>query len=147
MARCLFPRRTNGQQLKHLPPRNARLGPPVLTQEALRLSKSIGQLLGSLCLSWLRDIPKEYNDFEFRVGWAEILKFVWPGVGGSDESLGDYPLADWKAWSNGLVGDVGDRRWGVVDTDPRGEPPEGLEGPSDYVSCRFRGAESPVNLL
>jgi len=130
MDHCLFPRHTNGQQLKHLPPRNARLGPPVLTQETLRLPKSFGQLLGSLYLSWFRDVPKEYYDLEFCVGRAEILKFVGSGVGGSDKSLGDYPLADWKAWSKGLVGDVGDRRRGVMDTDPRGEPSKGLESPS-----------------
>ena len=147
MAHCLFPRRADGQQFKHLPPRNTGFGPPILTQEALRLSKSFGQLLGSFCLSWLHDIPKEDYDLKFRVCRAEILKFVRPRVGGSDENLGYYPLADWKAWSKGLVGDVGDRRRSVVNADPRSEPPEGLESPSDYVSRRFRGAESPVNLL
>lgn len=98
-------------------------------------------------MSGLRNISKEDYDFEFRVGRTEILKFVWSGVGGLDKNLGDYPLADWKAWSKGLVGDVGDRRRSVVDADPRGEPPEGLESSSDYVSSRFRGAESSVNLL
>lgn len=82
MARRLFLRRTDGQQFKYLPPSNARLSPPVLTQEALWLSKSLSQLLGSFGLSGLCNIPKEGYNFEFRVGRTEILKFVWSGVGG-----------------------------------------------------------------
>ena len=138
IAHCLFPRSANGQQLKHLPSSRARLSSPILSQEALRLSKSFGQLLGSFCLGGFSDVPKEDNDLEFRVGRAEILKFVWSGVCSSDESLGDYPLADWKTWSKGLVGDVCDRRRSVVDADPRGESSEGLEGPGDRVSRRRR---------
>ena len=82
MARRLFLRRTDGQQFEHLPPRNARLSPPVLTQEALRLSKSLSQLLGTFGLSGLYNIPQEDYNFEFRVSRTEILKFVWSGVGG-----------------------------------------------------------------
>ena len=148
IARCLLPRRTNGQQLKHLPPHHTRLSPPVLTQEALRLPKSSSQLLGSFCLTGLRYVPKEDYDLEFCIGRAEVLKFVWSGVSSSDKSLGDYPLADWKTGGKGLVCDVDDRRRSVVDADPRGEPPKGLESPSITTSVLgLYAAEPPVNLL
>ena len=38
-----------------------------------------------------------------------------------EEGLGNYLLADWKTWSERLVGNVGYRGRKVVDADPRGE--------------------------
>jgi len=127
----LLPRRANIQQIKHLPPDHTLLSPPILTQEALRPSKSFCQLLRSVYLSGIRDISEEEKDLELGVCRTKILKFVWPGVGSSDENLGDYPLADRKTWSEGLVGGVGYRRRSVVDADPRGEPAKGLESPGE----------------
>ena len=133
----LLPRCADGQKFKHLPPHYTRLSPSVLTQEALRLSKSFSQLLRSLRLNGIRDIPEEYQDFEFGICWTEILELVRSRVGGSDESLGDYPLADRKTGSEGLICDVRYRGWGIVDADPRGESAEGLESPNSFVSHRF----------
>ena len=65
------------------------------------------------------------------------MELVRSGVGGSDECLGDYPLADRKTGSKRLVGDVGYRGRGVVDADPRGEPTKGLESPSNRVSRKL----------
>lgn len=138
----LLPRSANRQQLKHLPPHSACLGPPVLTQEALRLSQSLGQLLRSSQLNGVRDISEEEQNFEFRVGRAEVLEFVWSGVSGSDEGLGNYPFADWKTRSKRLVGDVGYRRRGIVDADPRGETAKGLESPDGGVSREDQDDES-----
>ena len=143
----LLPCRTNGQQLKHFPPHHSRLCPPILTQEALRLSKRFSQLLRSFCLSGIRDISNEDQDLEFRISWTEVLKFVWSGVGGSDESLGDYSLADQKAGGEGLVGDFSYRGRSIVDADPRGEPAEGLEGPSGRVSRKLLRNRISANLL
>ena len=133
----LLPRGTDGQQLKHLPPHHPQFGPPIPTQEADRLSKSFSQPPRSLRLNGIRDIPEEYQDFESGVCRTEILEFVWSRIGGSDESLGDYPLANRKTGSEGLVCDVRYRGWGIVDADPRGEPAEGLESPNSFVSNRF----------
>ena len=75
------------------------------------------------------------------------MEFVWPGVGGSDENLGDNPLADRKTGSEGLVGDVGYRGRGIMDADPRGEPAESLESPKTVLVSNFYVAVSQISLL
>ena len=98
-------------------------------------------------MSGIRDVSNEDQDLEFRVGWTGVLKLVWSGVGGSDEILGDYSLADQKAGGEGLVGDFSYRGRSIVDADPRGEPAEGLEGPSGRVSRKLLRNRISVNLL
>ena len=73
------------------------------------------------------------------------MEFIWSGVSGSDEGLGNYPLADWKTGSERLIGDVGYRGRSVVDADPRGEAAKGLESPDDRVSPVVQDNE--INLL
>ena len=55
----LLPRSTDIQQVKHLPPNNTWLGPPVFTQETVRLSECLSQLLRSFHLSRVGDVTEE----------------------------------------------------------------------------------------
>ena len=99
----------------------------VSPQERLGLIQLCRERLHTLELRRVGCVAREYEHLEAHVRGEEVVQLVWPPVGRADEDLRQHALADNQVACAGLVREIRDGGFGVVDADAAGEAAEGLE--------------------